>query len=175
MTDRHAWIEAGAVTRPHGVRGEVVADVKGDLLDFVVQGTEIRTTAPRGGESLRVVERARRHKGGLVLKLAEVDTREGAEELRGHAIWLTREQVGALPEGRYFVEDILGIDVFTEDGEHLGTVEDVLNMPASDVYVVRGRGDEILLPVVDNVVRDVDVDGRRMVVHLMKGLRRGPQ
>ena len=175
MTDRHAWIEAGAVTRPHGIRGEVVADVKSDLLGCVVQGAEIRTTAPGGDEALREVERARQHKGGLVLKLAGIDTREDAETLRGHTVWLTREQVGPLPEGRYFVEDILGMDVFTEEGEHLGTVQDVLNMPASDVYVVRGQGDEILLPVIEDVVREVDVGGRSMVVRLMKGLRRGPQ
>jgi 16S rRNA processing protein RimM len=173
MTDRHAWIEAGAVTRPHGIRGEVVVDLKSDLLDCVVEETRIRLTTRKGDESFRIVERARRHKGCLVLKLVDVDTRDGASDLRGHTVWLTREQVGALPEGRYFVEDILGIDVYTEGGEHLGTVEDVLNMPASDIYVVRGGGDEILLPVIDEVVRDVDVAGRKMVVHLMEGLRRG--
>lgn len=173
MTDRHAWIEAGAVTRPHGIRGEVVVDLKSDLLDCIAVGTKIRLTTREGHESFRVVERARRHKGCLVLGLANVDTRDDAENLREHTVWLTRKQVGTLPDGRYFVEDVLGIDVYTEDGEHLGTVEDVLNMPASDVYVVRGGEGEILLPVIDEVVRDVDVTGRKMTVRLMEGLRQG--
>ncbi len=173
MTDRHAWIEAGAVTRPHGIRGEVVVDLKRDLLDCIVVGTKIRLTTRNEDESFRVVERARRHKGCLILKLVDADTRDGAADLKGHTVWLSREQVGTLPEGRYFVEDVLGIEVYTENGEHLGTVEDVLNMPASDVYVVRGGGREILLPVIDEVVKDVDVVGRKMVVHLMEGLRQG--
>ena len=175
MTERHAWIEAGAVTRPHGVRGEVVVDLKSDLFDCIVEKMKIRTTTTRGEEHLLVVERGRRHKGYLVLKLAGVETRDAAERLRGNTVWLTREQVGELPEGRYFVDDILGMDVFTDDGEHLGTVEDVLNMPASDVYVVRGGGGEILLPVVDEVVKEVDVESRKMVVHLLEGLRQGAQ
>ena len=173
MTERHAWIEAGAVTRPHGTRGEVVVDLKRDLLDCIVEKTEIRMTTAGGGENLRVVERARQHRGFLVLKLAKIETRDDAEALRGSTVWLTREQVGELPEGRYFVDDIIGIDVFTEDGEHLGAVSEVLNMPANDVYVVRGGGSEILLPVIDDVVKDVDLKNRKMVVHLLEGLRQG--
>lgn len=171
MTERHAWIEAGAVTRAHGIRGEVVVDLKSDLLDLIVDEMKVRITSPGGDESLRTIERARQHKGRLVVKLVGVDTRDDAEALRGHTFWLTRGQVGALPEGRYFVQDILGIDVFTDDGEHLGVVEEVLNMPASDIYVVRGEGREILLPVIDEVVLDVDIAGRKMVVHLMEGMR----
>lgn len=172
MRDRDSLIEAGTVMRPHGLRGEVVVDVKSDLLDRVVGGMKVRLKTRAGDESVPEIELARVHKGRLVVKLVGVDSREDAEALRARTLWLTREQVGELPEGRYFVQDVLGLSVYTESGEYLGRIEEVLSMPASDVYVVRGVGGEILLPVVDEVVRDVDIEGGRMVVHLMEGLRR---
>ena len=81
--------------------------------------------------------------------------------------------MGELPDGRYFVQDILGLSVYSESGECLGKIEEVLTMPASDIYVVRGARGEILLPVVDQVIRQVDVEAGRVVVHLMEGLSRG--
>ncbi len=175
MTERDSWIEAGQVVRPHGVRGEVVADVKSDLAGLLVGGMEIRFTSRTGGETLRTIERVRVHQGRPMIKLDGVDSREEAEVLRGEVLWLTREQVGELPDGRYFVQDIIGLAVYSEAGEMLGRVEEILCMPASDIYVVRGEGGEILLPVIDEVVLSVDVDGDRIVVHLIEGLRRGTE
>ncbi len=173
MTDRDSWIEAGAIVRPHGIRGEIAVDLKSDLLDLMTEGMKVRLTTPKGEESRPEVERARAHKGRLVIKFKGVDSRNEAETLRDRALWLTREQVGELPEGRYFVEDILGLSVHSESGECLGRVEEVLSMPASDIYVVRGASGEILLPVVDEVVKEVDLEGGRIVVHLIEGLRQG--
>ncbi|MFH1501955.1 MAG: ribosome maturation factor RimM [Candidatus Eisenbacteria bacterium] len=173
MTCRDSWIEAGAVVRPHGIKGEVVVDLKSDLVDLVVCGSKVRLAAPEGEEGLFEVERARDHNGRLVVKLRGIDTRDGAEALRTWVLWMTREQVGELPEGRYFVDDILGLSVYCDTGECLGRVEEVLTMPASDVYVVRSDSEEILLPVIDEVVKEVDVEGGRMVVRLMEGMRQG--
>jgi 16S rRNA processing protein RimM len=173
MRECDNWIEAGMVVRPHGVRGEIVADVKSDLTDLLVRGMEIRLTSRKGGEALRTIEQVRIHQGRPVIQFDGVESRDEAEVLRGSTLWLTREQVGELPEGRYFVEDIIGLAVYCENGEMIGRVEEVLCMPASDIYVVRGEGGEILLPVIDEVVLEIDVEGGRILVHLMEGLRRG--
>ncbi len=171
MKELDNWIEAGAVTRPHGIKGEVTVDIKADLLELVVEEMEIRTTTPRGEERVLVVEQAREHKGRLIVRFAGFDSRDAAESLRGYALWLSREQVGELGDDRWLVQDILGIDVYTEEGEHLGQLAEVMHQPANDVYVVRGADGEILLPATEEVVRQVDVVAAKMVVHLIEGLR----
>ena len=171
MTERHRRIEAGAVLRPHGIRGEVIVDLKRDLLEYLAQGLEALLTS-RGGEELRLeVERAREHQGRLIVKFVGYDTRDHAEELRASTVWMTREQIGPLEPGRWFVQDIVGIDVFTDEGEYLGEVAEVMSMPANDVYVVLGQGREILLPATEEVIREVDLEQGRMLVHLIEGLR----
>lgn len=173
MTERQGWIEAGVVLRPHGVRGEVIVDLKRDLLDHVTEGREFRVTSRTGEESRLEVERAREHQGRLIVKFKGHETREDAEGLRAFAVWMTREQIGPLEPGRWFVQDIVGIDVFTDEGEHLGEVAEVMSMPANDVYVVIGGGREVLLPATEEVIREVDLERGKMLVHLIEGLRQG--
>jgi len=172
MADRDSSIEAGIIAKPHGIVGEVIAEVKRDLVGILVADIEVALRKRGGAERVLAVERVRPHAGRLIVKFRGVDSRDDAEALRSQTVWLTREQVGPLPEGRYFVQDVLGLEVYTDLGELLGRVDEILSMPANDVYIVRGGGEEILLPVIDDVVRAVDVDAGRVVVHLMKGLRR---
>ena len=164
------WIEAGAITRPHGIKGEVIIDLARDLIDIVTGSLELRATGRRGGERILTVERARGHKDRRIVQFKGVHTVEDAEALRGWSVWLTREQIGPLAEDRWYVTDIVGIDVYTDEDEYLGKLAEVMHMPANDVYVVRSGEKEILLPVIDEVVRSVDIDSGRMVVHLMEGL-----
>ncbi|MFH1864786.1 MAG: ribosome maturation factor RimM [Candidatus Eisenbacteria bacterium] len=164
------WIEAGAITRPHGIKGEVVVDLARDLLEVVTESLELRVTGRGGGESILTVERARDHKARKIVKFEDVETVEDANALRGSTVWLTREQIGPLAEDRWFVADIVGIDVYTDEDEYLGKLAEVMHMPANDVYVVRDGEKEILLPVIDEVVKSVDLDSGRMVIHLMEGL-----
>lgn len=170
MTQLDDWIEAGAIARPHGIKGEVVIDLAKDLLEVVAESLELRVTGRGGEEKTLTVERARVHKARKVVKFEDVDTVEEAETLRGWTVWLSREQIGPLEEDRWFVVDIVGIDVFTEEDEYLGKLAEVMHMPANDVYVVRNGEKEILLPVIDDVVKSVDVESGRMVIHLMEGL-----
>ncbi len=163
-------IEAGAIRRPHGIKGEVVIDLARDLIDIVTESLEFKATGRRGGERTLTVERARGHRDRRIVQFQGVNTVEDAEALRGWSIWLTREQIGPLAEDRWFVTDIVGIDVYTDGDEYLGKLTEVMYMPANDVYVVRNGEKEILLPVIDDVVISVDIDSGRMVVHLMEGL-----
>ena len=171
MSRLDEWIEIGSVVRPHGVGGEVSADFVADLGELIVEAVTLRLTDPSGRERTLEVERARDHKGRKIVKFREVETVEEAESLRGFRAWLTRAQIGPLAEGRWFVQDLIGMEVRTEEGECLGTLDDVLHMPGNDVYVVRGSGGEILLPVIDEVVLGVDVEAGTMVVRLMEGMR----
>jgi 16S rRNA processing protein RimM len=171
MRNLDSWIEAGVIVRTHGLRGEVIADVFGDLTELFMQGLELRLTDGEGAESRVTVRQARRHQDRLILELEGIETCDRAEGLRSRVIWLTRDLVGPLDSKRWFVQDILGVEVFTDTGERLGRLTEVMHMPANDVYVVRGEGGEILLPAIEDVIKEVDVVAGRMLVHLIEGLR----
>lgn len=171
MRSLDSWIEAGVIVKAHGVRGEVIAEVLGDLGGLLVDGLELRLTDDDGAERRLTVRHARRHKDRFILELAGVETCEQADALRSRIIWIARERIGPLEGKRWFVQDLLGVEVLTEEGELLGRLTEVMHMPANDVYVVRGGRGEILLPAIDDVIRDVDVQAGRMLVRLIEGLR----
>jgi len=172
MRELDAWVEAGVVMRPHGIAGEVVVDLKNDLLELVSEAMELRTTCLNNDDELiLVVERVRKHKGRLIIAFKGRNTREEADELRSRTIWMTREQIGPLDEDRWFVQDLVGMTVLTDDGEALGRLVDVMHQPANAVFVVETESGEVLLPVIDDVIRTVDIEKGRMIVHLLPGLR----
>ena len=171
MRDRQRWIEAGAIVRPHGIAGEVIVDAKDDLAGRFAAGTSVRLTTRAGAPSVREIATARVHQDRLIVLFAGAASREDAEHLRSSTVWMDRDTIGPLEEGRWFIQDILGIDVYTDEGEHLGTVVEVMGTPSNDVYVVSKEGKEILLPATSGVVRKVDLESGRMLVHLIEGLR----
>jgi 16S rRNA processing protein RimM len=115
---------------------------------------------PGGREEQRRVERARPHKGVLLLKLAGCDSIDAAEMLIGAEAWIRPEQAGPLPEGHFYVHDLIGLDVVTLDGEALGAISEVLRGPANDVYVAG----KYLIPATHDAVAEIDMASRRLVV-----------
>lgn len=168
-------LAVGYVVGVHGLRGEVKAELYTDFPERFTPGLTLYM-----GDSLQPVEvrAARQHKQHILLQLAGVQTREQAEELRGRWLYVREEDAVALEEDTYFVHEILGLTVISEAGEELGTLVDVIFTGANEVYVVR-RPDpapgeppaaDLLLPATHEVVREVDLDAGRMVVHLLPGL-----
>jgi 16S rRNA processing protein RimM len=117
------------------------------------------------------VEGLRWHKGALLLKLGGCDDRNAADGLRGRLVQIPIEDAGPLEEGEYFHFEVVGVQVETEDGERLGQVVEVLETKAHDVYIVRGPEGELLLPAVESVVRELDLEYGRMVVRLLSGMQ----
>jgi 16S rRNA processing protein RimM len=165
------WIVVGNITAPQGVRGEVRLY---PVTDFPERLLEMRTChlRLRSGEITSYqVRRVRPHKTFFLLKLAGIDDRDGAETLRDAAVVIPKTAVMPLPEGRYYTFELIGMQVFTNTGEEVGTVHDVLFAPANDVYVVRrpGRAD-VLVPAVKHIVTSIDVSRRTMVITPPAGL-----
>ncbi|MCD4691154.1 ribosome maturation factor RimM [bacterium] len=172
MRELDMWVEAGAVLRPHGIVGEAIVLLNNDLLELVSEAMTFRTTRGANDEELVLtVERVRKHKGRLIIKFKGYETRDEVAELRSRTIWMSRDQIGSLDEDRWLIQDLVGMIVLTDDGERLGTLTDVMHHPANDVFVVAAESGELLLPVIDDVVLDVDIEGGRMTVHLLEGLR----
>ena len=106
----------------------------------------------------------------VLLKFKGIETIEQAEELRNIYIQAKRSDI-KLEKGAYFIVDLIGLEVYTEEGELLGTLKEVLQPGANDVYIVENKvKQEILLPVIPDVVKQVDIEGKRIIVKLLEGL-----
>ena len=120
-----------------------------------------------------VVERCRAGKGDLLIKLDIAGDRDEAEPLRGRNLTLPRHQVEPLTEGSYYYFQIIGMEVWEEQGEYLGTIKDILPAGGTDVYVVQDGGQrELLFAALADVILDVDLPENRMTVRLPQGTAR---
>jgi len=167
------WLNIGKIVNTHGVRGEVRVWPQTDFPEVRFKpGNTLWMIPPNAGEPVpAVVQSAREQKNVYVLKLQDIDDRDGAEARKGWELKVPAEERVPLSEGEYYVSDIVGCSVVTEEGETLGVVADVLTPGANDVWVVRRpAGQDVLLPVIDEVVLDVDPAAKRIKVRLMEGL-----
>ncbi len=158
----------GRVVKPHGVRGEVRVEVHTDLPERFGW----LETVYLGREDLEpiTIEGVRYHKSWVLLKLAGIDDRFAAEELRGQWLQIPREQALPLEEGQYYLYQVIDIEVYLEDGKHLGNVIEVMETKANNVFVVAGQYGEVLLPDIDDVILEIDFEKQRMTVRLLPGL-----
>ena len=163
-------LKVGVITTTHGVRGEVKVYPTTDEperfldLEYVLLDT--------GKELRRLdIKNVRFFKNLVILKFDGIDNINDIEKYKGRDLWIPREEAQELDEDEYYIADLLGMKVLLEDGSEFGTLKNVMETGANDVYIVdRMDGEEILLPAIHDCVLDVDVEKNTMTVHLMKGL-----
>jgi 16S rRNA processing protein RimM len=158
------FIECGRIINTHGLQGEVRLEPWSDSPEFVaalprmfIRGTEYE------------VERAKVHGRFVIVKFAGVEDVDSAARLKGVTACLNRIDV-TLPDGAYFLEDAIGLSVFSEDGAELGTLTEVLERPAHGVFVVQGADGEHLIPNIPEFVIDADIYGGHITVRLIPGM-----
>lgn len=107
----------------------------------------------------------------VLIKFKGYDKIEDAEKIKGCFLKINRKDAKKLPEGTYFIADLIGIEVYTDNGDYLGKVDDIYNNKAQDIYVVKDElGKQILLPGIDDVILNVDLVAEKITVHLLNGL-----
>ena len=117
------------------------------------------------------VEGVKFFKQFAILKFKGIDNINDIEKYKGKSLLVDRKNAVRLQKDEYFVADMIGMDVYTEDGAHFGTLKDVMETGANDVYIVQTEdGKEVLLPAIKQCILKVDVENARMDIHLMKGL-----
>ena len=157
--------------KAHGIRGEIVARLSGVTAEELVAMEGLRLRTPEGAESpVRVTRGRPRSQGGWILELDALGDRNAAEAARGGVLVADRDQLAEPEAGEWFVADLVGLAVVEEGGEELGELTEVLKLPANDVFVVHGKRGEVLLPVIDDVIVDVDLEAGRVTVRLLPGL-----
>ncbi|HEX7540605.1 MAG TPA: ribosome maturation factor RimM [Anaerolineales bacterium] len=163
-----AFLVVGKVRRPHGVHGKVVAEIYTDFPERLSPKKAIYL----GEKHTRlVITNQRPHNEGLLLGFEGVTTPDQAGRYRNQILSIAAVETSKLPEGEFYFHELLDLEVVDEAGNLLGTLTDILETGANDVYMVTGSsGRELLLPAISEVVLDVDLDKKTMKVHLLPGL-----
>ena len=166
-------IKIGKIVNVHGLNGEVKVYNYSDSIEIYQ-----RMKAMYFGERLIEIRGVREQKGMVLLKLEGIDSRDGAERMRGTEVFVTEEDLPELPEGQYYVRDLIGMEVMlAEDcdgykaGRSLGIVTDVIQNTAQDIFQVEADdGKKVLIPKVDEFVTDINKGERVITVKLIEGL-----
>lgn len=172
VTVPDGFLVVGYIQGIHGLRGELRVALYTDFPERFTPGTRLYI-----GEELEEVEvtGARLHKQLLLLRLAGIESREEADAYRDDWLFIREEDAADLEEGVFWVHDIIGMSVQSDEGLVLGTVREVLFTGANDVYIVEtpphiNQGRDLLLPAIEEVILAVDVKSQQMTVHLLPGL-----
>ncbi|MBQ1688086.1 MAG: ribosome maturation factor RimM [Lachnospiraceae bacterium] len=164
-------LRVGVFANTHGVRGEIkVFPTTDDVKRFKKLK---KVYLELGKETLEwEIQSVKFFKNLVILKFKGIDNINDIEKYKGKDLLIKREQALPLVKDEYYICDIIGAEVVEEDGNTVGTLKEVLQTGANDVYVVATKeGDEILLPVIPDCVKDLDVEKKVVTVHIMAGLR----
>lgn len=162
-------VTIGKLQKPRGIRGEIFCH---PLTDFVERFGDLDTVTavmPSGRRESLTAENARMYGQRLAMKFEGYDTREAVGTFRNAVLVVPKDETFELPEDTFYVFDIVGMTVETEDGVPVGPVKDVLSLPGNDVYVVDRDGEEVLIPAVKDLVT-IDGDAKKIVVKSLEGL-----
>ncbi len=163
-------LQVGVITATHGVRGEVkVFPTTDDTARFKKSQILILDT---GRERLTLkVRNVKFFKQFVILKFEGIDNINDIEKYKRCPLLVRREDAVPLEDDEYFIADMIGILVETEDGDTFGTLKDVIKTGANDVYVIASETHgEVLIPAIKECILEVDIEAGRMKIHLMEGL-----
>jgi 16S rRNA processing protein RimM len=168
QTGEPVFLAVGKLRHPHGVRGEILMDVLTDFPERIQRGVTLLI----GEEHLPLrVMSSRWHRSKLLLTFEGYDTPETVGVFRNQIVFVRTEETSELPEGEFYQHQLLGLQAFTTQGKLLGSVIDILETGANDVFVIQGEsGPEILIPYVDDIVPEVNLKTRRLIIQPIPGL-----
>lgn len=165
------WVVIGLIVAAHGVKGEVRVRSLSDSPNRFTNLLQCYLRNNTGEVKPCRIRSAKIIKGMYALGIDGVNSRDEADSLRGCELVVTRNDVGPLPEGSYYVFDIVGLRAVTPTGSLLGHVKDVLNNPANDVYVIQRPGKpDCYIPAIKQVVREINIPSGHIVITPWPGM-----
>jgi len=159
------FITIGKIIAPWGIKGKLQVKVETDFPQRFTPSSKIYIN-----RQPMTINSTEWHKGKAIIKLNTIDSIEDAQRLRGQPVEIHHSQVYPLPEGQYYHFQLTGLEVWTTQGELLGTVTEILTADSNDNYVVHGARGEILNPAIEDVVSSIDLDKGRLVIEAIEGL-----
>ena len=163
-------LEIGKIVNTHGLRGEVKVVPWTDSAEDFEYISSVYIKIKNEYKKL-TISGVKYQKNNVILKFKEYNDINEILPFKNCVLYAERDELGELPEGVYYIVDLIGLEVYTEDGEFVGKIADVFNAGASDIYDVKRAGKkDLLLPVIDEVVKNVDIKGGKVTVNIMEGL-----
>ncbi|MGI6097690.1 MAG: ribosome maturation factor RimM [Dethiobacteria bacterium] len=162
----------GKIISPFGIKGAVKVYPYSDFIDRIHKLKRVKVASDESG-CWRTIEHSSVHQQRFwIIKFSDIQTREEAESLRGSLIMIKREERMDLPEGHYYLDQIINLDVHELNGNYLGKIVDILRTGSNDVYIVKKdtASQEILIPALKEVVKKIDLERGLVIVDLPDGL-----
>ena len=163
-------LEIGQIVNTFGIKGFVKVN---PFVDDISRFDDLKKVYIKKQKALKEleVEEVKYHKNMVLVKFKGIDKVEEAEILRNSYLEVDRENAIELQEGEYFIADLLGLEVITDEGNTLGKLEDIFNTGSNDIYVVKDElGKQILLPAISEVIKEINLEEKKILVHLLEGL-----
>lgn len=164
------YFEVGQIVNTNGLKGLLKIN---PFTDDITRFERLKTIFIEHKKELLEfeIESVRYQKKQVLLKLKGIDTIEEAEKYREDYLKINRNKEEKLPEDTYYIVDLIGLDIYTEGGELLGKLDDIFSTGSNDVYVVKNsEGKQILLPAISDVIKNIDLEQKKIVVNLIEGL-----
>ena len=164
------YLEIGQIVNTFGIKGMVKVKPFSENLKRFDELKKVYIENKKVRKEYEI-EEVKYHKDMILIKFKGVDNPEEAELLRTSYLVVDRKTQEPLEEGTYYVVDMLGLEVYTDEGELLGNLEDIFNTGSNDIYVVKNElGKQILLPAIADVIKNIDMENKKIIVHLIPGL-----
>lgn len=164
------YLEIGQIVNTFGIKGMVKVKPFTDNIERF-NNLEKIYIKNKSGQTEYKIQEIKYHKNMVLIKFEGIENPEQADLLRNSYLIVDRETEEPLEPGRYYIVDMIGLDVFTDDNEYLGKLEDIYNTGSNDIYVVKNElGKQVLLPAIKDVIKNIDMDNKKVIVHLIPGL-----
>ena len=163
-------LEIGQIVNTFGIKGFVKVNPWVDDITRFENLKNIYVKIRKQIQNLEV-EEVKYHKSMVLIKFKGINTIEQAENLRNAYLEIDRKDAIPLEEGTYFIADLIGLEVYSDENKLIGILDDIYNTGSNDIYVVKDAlGKTILLPGISEVIKNVDIENKKITVHLIKGL-----
>lgn len=167
------WFRVGKIVNTQGIHGELRIISSTDFPEERFQvGAKLYIGDTKSNDQLEVIVASHRlHKNFHLLKFEGYTNINEVEQFKGKELFVSEEMLSELDEGEFYYYEIIGCEVFSEEGEFIGKVKEILTTGANDVWVIQRHGKkDALIPYIEDVVRDVDVEAKKITIHLLEGL-----
>ena len=164
------YLEIGQVVNTFGIKGMIkVKPFSNDIKRFD-KLKKVYIQNNRGRKEYQI-EEVKYHKEMVLIKLEGIENPEQANLLRDSYLLVNRDEEEPLDKDTYYIVDLIGLDVYTDTNEILGKLDDIFNTGSNDIYVVKDElGKQILLPAISDVIKEIDLENHKIIVHLIEGL-----
>jgi 16S rRNA processing protein RimM len=164
------WVPVGKIPRTHGLKGEFKFQALVTEPDILKNLNRLKLQGSQGQETELTIQSMRGIPGKLIIKFKEIDTIDDAEAYKGQTLLAPMADFKKLPDGEYYWFQVMGLNVYDEDDHYYGQVVDIIETGSNDVYVVKDGNKEVLIPMIDWVVKTIDMEENKLIFNNVEGL-----